>query len=519
MCITHKIIAVKYSLNFIREQIPEKIKITDSNFLGGRDRKDSLKYCKVIWLDAVVRATEADTIYVGKRIPESCDIAKGGGFILQDLCGISDAVEWIKVSNDIEMMMVFNVIVETLQIIAVKLLSVGEAIWEKDGLKQVVQTFSNLCGNPVYVVDSSFKVLALSDNPDMKHMSAVWKNLEEYGYLDYDRIHALVQSNELKKMEASREASLVKSKYFYTPFINANLKYKGRVAGHLFVVGMMKKITESDLELTDFIIPFIQRALSENLSANTFQGTYYQQFLIDLFENKIHDEHYIRRQMETLGFFETEYFVIGLFKLNHGNEFAIERLLHVLESRSYCKTIYYKKKIVAFKKLQSYLGREQLLKECSSLCEENDCIAGLSDIRSVDTNIADSYLQAETALRMKNFCRKDQRVIEYGEIAIYHLLKNFHSEKEMRSFCHPLVFQLAEYDCVHESNYLNTLTVYLQSEQNVQESARRLHIHRNTLTYRIEKMREIFSINLDDFLVRQRLMLSCVLLRNWDHMI
>ncbi len=63
---------------------------------------------------------------------------------------------------------------------------------------------------------------------------------------------------------------------------------------------------------------------------------------------------------------------------------------------------------------------------------------------------------------------------------------------------HPLLYQLRRYDQKHETDYFHTLEIYLQHSRNQNECPKILHIHRNTLSYRLKKIEELGGIHLDD---------------------
>ena len=58
--------------------------------------------------------------------------------------------------------------------------------------------------------------------------------------------------------------------------------------------------------------------------------------------------------------------------------------------------------------------------------------------------------------------------------------------------------RLQEYDQAHSTALLHTLCVYLLQEQNLHATARQLFIHRNTLVYRLQRIRTLLQLDLDD---------------------
>ncbi len=61
----------------------------------------------------------------------------------------------------------------------------------------------------------------------------------------------------------------------------------------------------------------------------------------------------------------------------------------------------------------------------------------------------------------------------------------------------PDVSMLLQYDKENNSCYMETLRTYLRS-RNIVTAAGELHIHRNTMNYRIQKIEEITHLNLNE---------------------
>jgi len=71
--------------------------------------------------------------------------------------------------------------------------------------------------------------------------------------------------------------------------------------------------------------------------------------------------------------------------------------------------------------------------------------------------------------------------------------------------------KLIEYDRRHNADLLTTLGVYFEAGSNHVRAARLLHLHRNTLLYRLDRIRSIQGIDLDDAATRLTLQLALAL--------
>ena len=63
-------------------------------------------------------------------------------------------------------------------------------------------------------------------------------------------------------------------------------------------------------------------------------------------------------------------------------------------------------------------------------------------------------------------------------------------------FCSPMLLKLLDYDRENQTDLMNTLYEYLDCSQNTQLAAERLFIHKNTLLYRLNKIRSIIDNDL-----------------------
>jgi len=69
---------------------------------------------------------------------------------------------------------------------------------------------------------------------------------------------------------------------------------------------------------------------------------------------------------------------------------------------------------------------------------------------------------------------------------------------ELASFCQETIGALVEYDRTQHTNLVETLAAYFAHNGNLSATAEALFVHRNTLLYRMERIREISGLDLDN---------------------
>lgn len=75
-------------------------------------------------------------------------------------------------------------------------------------------------------------------------------------------------------------------------------------------------------------------------------------------------------------------------------------------------------------------------------------------------------------------------------------------------FVYPSLWALKEHDEKHNTDYCHTLYVFLKNERSISASLPDLNIHRNSMIYRLKRISELLDANLEDYYVREHLLLS-----------
>jgi DNA-binding PucR family transcriptional regulator len=130
--------------------------------------------------------------------------------------------------------------------------------------------------------------------------------------------------------------------------------------------------------------------------------------------------------------------------------------------------------------------------------KENHMMAGLSNAFSCLTETAKFYNQSLKAIELGRHLNRENNLHHYENYLFEHMLSTCSGQQELYQFCHPAIFVLREYDRKNNTDYLTFLCQYLENINNPRGVISALNIHRNTLKYRIDKIKGIMNIDLRD---------------------
>ena len=150
--------------------------------------------------------------------------------------------------------------------------------------------------------------------------------------------------------------------------------------------------------------------------------------------------------------------------------------------------------------LQSFPKRtvEQALEELQTICNAPGSLyqvrAGVSVNESGIRSLHRNYRRAAALLRMAERNAKDR--IVYDEAGLFQLLLEIDDLKTLKRFYKQTLGKLVEFDEKNKTDYTATLKSYLDHNASVMETAEELYVHRNTINYKIKRVKEILQCEL-----------------------
>lgn len=146
------------------------------------------------------------------------------------------------------------------------------------------------------------------------------------------------------------------------------------------------------------------------------------------------------------------------------------------------------------------------------ICSQNmDYTIGVGKTTRSIRCLFKSYRQAESVRRLQVNHRINNGSIYYSDMGLYKLLMNIDDRDVLEDYYEHTILPLVEYDQKNESNLTQILQCYLKNNGSVKETADELFVHRNTINYKLAKIKELTNMDLSTLDARMQLAIGLML--------
>ena len=125
--------------------------------------------------------------------------------------------------------------------------------------------------------------------------------------------------------------------------------------------------------------------------------------------------------------------------------------------------------------------------------------------------LSQTYLQARQTVDLSEKMNWKNMLVRYNELGVYQLLLAISDNEAKRNYYNNILGILEQYDKNNKADYLEFLSTYLDCNCNINETADKLFVHRNTVVYKIKKISELLDCDLSEMEVRVELYLANML--------
>jgi len=159
---------------------------------------------------------------------------------------------------------------------------------------------------------------------------------------------------------------------------------------------------------------------------------------------------------------------------------------------------------------------ESLLRELSLQAGLAHWHAGMSQILSVE-RLARGAEQAEYALQRSMKAEKPCELKLHDETSLQRIFSHPAIQQGVQSYVQEWLEPLIQYDQRHQSRLIETLKVFIENNGNYREAARLLHVHHNTVRYRIGQIERLTRRDIQQPKLRFQYQLALHLFSSMDN--
>jgi len=123
-------------------------------------------------------------------------------------------------------------------------------------------------------------------------------------------------------------------------------------------------------------------------------------------------------------------------------------------------------------------------------------VIGIGTVAEHLRSLADSYKEAQTAIEVGKVFDTDKTVVHYENLGIGRLI--YQLPTTLCDIFLSEVFKKNSIDSLDQET-LFTINKFFENNLNVSETSRKLFVHRNTLVYRLEKIKKLTGLDLRQF--------------------
>lgn len=133
---------------------------------------------------------------------------------------------------------------------------------------------------------------------------------------------------------------------------------------------------------------------------------------------------------------------------------------------------------------------------------------GIGRLATVVQRIPQSYREAQQALEIGQRLFGEGNLHSFARLGIYRLLYHLYGHEELTDFYQETLGPLLESDKHSNSALIETLEAFFRCNGNLSETARAMHLHRNSLLYRLGRIEELLGKSLEDAELRLSLQIA-----------
>ncbi|KPU42499.1 hypothetical protein OXPF_42840 [Oxobacter pfennigii] len=380
------------------------------------------------------------------------------------------------------------------------------------GLQYMLESSYELLKNPMVITDANYKLLAYTKG--LEFNDPMYNEIIKYGYVPNDALISKDSPPIIVDRENYRKGKpyIVKMSNLLHRRMYGRITAKEHRLAHLIIYEVNKPFEDNDIELANMLCDAFSLEIQKTALLQQKRVFNEETFFTELLDGKLEEMGVIRNTAEILNLRPEKKLYIFSIDLNQCdiNKFSLAYVQKSLEEMiPCCLSAHYEDWIVMLVSCETEIFNDKnFLSKLYYFLKNTKVYAGLSMCFCKLSETRKYFLQSVKAMELSLRLKKNTFLCSYKDYYIYDIIEMASEKGDLAKSCHPLALEILEHDYAHNTFYAETLYAYLIKFKDNSATASYLHIHRNTLNYRLGRLEETFYINWEDHNTLLDLLLS-----------
>lgn len=373
-----------------------------------------------------------------------------------------------------------------------------ETLMNGNGIDELIKSACRILGNPILLVDSAYRVISMAGIGEINDI--VWLDALKYGYCSNELITKFKTEELLIKLNSSKKPVLFDNCFSSgVPRILGKSVVDGKDVAYIGVMAYNKPIENFHIEIIEVLCNLIALELKNDPEKSVRATAIYKSLILDLLKEKVHNPYYLHHRLVLAQWkTKTHFYVLHIPIMKDDiNNYYLDYLQESFEHATiYVKAVVYKDSIILLLNFDTSKEAEKALLNISNVLKDNKINAGISRSFDLLFSLPHYYQQAIAAYHVGESIYPEEQIHQYQDLAQFHMIAEVNQLEILKDICDPGYHKLQKYDSDYNTDYLHTLHQYALCSCSISRTADQLFVHRNTISYRLEKISEISGYDL-----------------------
>jgi len=378
------------------------------------------------------------------------------------------------------------------------------AVHEGRPIQYLLDLVQPFLGNSIAVIDPEFRLLAVSHNPDATEDSLDQMPVAEDTMIAPEVVAFFENDNSFVNAKGNRGPYFYDASIFPWRNLCMNIFVADEFAARVSVAENCHKFRKYDAELLSLLVSFIQLIYSSlgNREKNMLPQERLAEVCGDLLNGNDVEHWRIRSCLINRGWENDRSFVCACILFGdyvNYNRAAPYYARMISTDYPGCVAFEHESRITVLVNLRYYdNSTEKFISSYIEQIRDLNFRIGFSNVFSHIVELKAYYFQAETALNIGMKYYPDMWRHGFSDCALLYILSTLSKETDAKYICAPEVILLNNYDRENGGELLRTLRTYIDTGMNAVQTAKELFLHRSTMMYRLERIKELTKLDFKD---------------------